>query len=175
MEAKKEKVVKKKEPVVEAETTKVETPEPEIAVADMDVTSAQDWSKKNLDTRKLLLPSGAVFLVKNASLANLATKGIITAPLLKTFAAMKDDAAGKDKTETEMLESFGEDGMKDVDTLMRKFALIAVVAPKLTKSEGPTTDEISVNDLDFEDVADIFFNCMRGGAENYSEFFRDGK
>jgi len=170
MEAKKEKGIKKKETVIE-----VETPEPEIAVADMNVTSVQDWSKKNLDTRKLLLPSGAVFLVKNVSLANLATKGIITAPLLKTFAAMKDDVAGKDKTEAEMLGSFGEDGMKDVDDLMRKFALIAVVAPKLTKSEGSTTDEISVNDLDFEDVADIFFNCMRGGAENYSEFFRDGK
>ncbi len=145
-------------------------------IQSMEVTSAETWRNDNLNIRKLLLPSGAVFLVKNVSLANMATKGIIPTPLLNQFMKVSEEKSTKKETDENILETYNSEDLSAIDTTMRKFAMLAVIKPKLVEQETSISDIdsafIPVEDLEFEDISTIFFECMRGGSQNYKEFFR---
>ena len=145
---------------------------PEVAevpdVASLDITKADTWKKDNLNIRKLLLPSGAVFLVKNVSLVNLAMKGIMLMPLVTKLIEENEAKTKTSKTNPGILNDAKQDELKGTEEIVNNVTLAAVLEPQITANGS--NDSIHVDDIEFYDKMAIFENCVRGGAEAFAGF-----
>lgn len=147
-----------------------------IDINEQPIVSPTEWREKNYNIRKIKLPSGIIFKVKNVDLTNMAMSGTLSLPLLDTF-FKSQEISPKIRTE----KPDGEDVMKDFSAkdfivmkeMIDRFTLAAVIEPKLTEKETGDEDTIPVTEIDFGDKLFIFQNCMRGGAANFAGFFRE--
>jgi len=142
-------------------------------IPEVQVTSAKDWSVRNLNIRYLPMPSGAVFKVKNVDLMTMVSKGYMPLDLVNSFSHMADQAR-LNQQETNVLGGIAEKDLIAMDKLCRKFASLAVIEPIVSDTE-PTSDTIiNSNDLGFDDVIFLFSECVKGGAGRFTGFFRGG-
>ena len=135
------------------------------------VTQAADWNKSNTNERLLELPSGAVFKVRNVSLANMVTKGIVPLSITTQLLQMKKNIEKAVKDGKSEGDGIQEKDMNDLDGICRKFAVLAIVDPIVVENVTDNLSEICVHDIDFTDIMTIFMKCMRGGAEQFASFF----
>lgn len=147
----------------------------EEVIPEIKVTSAGDWAKKTLDVRLVTLPSGSIFRVKNVDLQSMVSRGFLPMGLVGEFTSLADKVKQNvDGGKTELNE-IGDKELKSLDTTCRKFAIMAVIEPRLSDTDPTSEDVISVNDLGFADVLFIFSSCVKGGAGNYAPFFQRGQ
>lgn len=131
-----------------------------------------EWTKKHLNIRTLALPSGDTVLVKDVDLESMLMQGYIPTSLLNSLISSGLKIQANKATKEAELEGVKEQELKKIDDLSRRFALIAVIEPKL-KSEGLSDEEaVNVYELTFTDCLFIFSSCVRGGASKYSPFLR---
>ncbi len=149
----------------ETEEIKVqETPE-------ITVISAKDWITKNLNIRCLTMPSGAVFKVKNVDLMTMVSKGYMPLDLVNSFSKMAQQTV-LNQQETNTIGGIAEKDLIAMDKLCRKFASLAVIEPIISDTEPTSETVINSNDLGFDDVIFLFSECVKGGANRFSDFFR---
>ncbi len=149
----------KSEPIPDSEIQNIE---------ELEITTASTWKKDNLNIRKLLLPSGAVFRVKNVSLANLAMKAYLSLPLLTSLIAKSEEAKKSKKKEADIAKDMKPEEMQGLDEIVNKVTLAAVIEPIL--SVNGDNGSICVDDIDFNDKMTIFQECVRGGAGAFAGF-----
>ena len=135
------------------------------------VTQATDWNSRNTNERLLQLPSGDVFRVRDVSLPNMVTKGIIPLNLTTQLMKMKENIEAAVKAGKNESEGIAEEEFKDIDGICRNFALLAVIQPVLVENHIADSDTICVHDIDFMDIMFLFSKCVRGGAEQFASFF----
>lgn len=135
------------------------------------VTQAKDWNKSNTDERLLELPSGAVFKVRNVSLPNMVTKGIIPLNVTTQLLAMKKNIESAVKNGKGEADGMGKSDFNEIDRICRQFTLLSVIEPTIVEESTGSPNEICVNDIDFMDMLHIFTKCMRGGADQFRSFF----
>ena len=171
-----------KKEVSKDETNEVKQPETAapienaIPVKDLPIVSPAEWRKKNYNVRKLQLPGGDVFLVKDVELANMAMSGTLSLPLLEMF--FKTEADKKDEGKTEAPEMIFKDlkgeEMVAMIELINKFIMQAVIEPKLTEDETGDENTIPVTEIDIDDKMFIMDSCTRGGAKKFAGFSKKG-
>lgn len=139
-------------------------------VEELEITTVNNWKKDNLNIRKLLLPSGAVFKVKTVSLTNLAMKGVMLMPLLTSLIEKAETVKKSKKKIEDIVKKINTEEMTGLNEMINKVTLAAVLEPKL--SLNGDKESISVDDIEFEDKMAVFENCVRGGAESFAGFLR---
>ncbi|MDO8715327.1 MAG: hypothetical protein Q7J73_00695 [Dehalococcoidales bacterium] len=136
------------------------------------VTSPKAWADKNLNTRLVELPSGAVFRVRNLDLPTMVSKGYLPLELVNSFSGIANAVKQNQQTgKTELSGIAGKD-LADVDTMCRKLIAVAVIEPRISAIEPTSDTVINVNDLGFGDVIFIFAECVKGGGGAFAGFFR---
>jgi len=110
------------------------------------VTSATEWRKAREQGEITELPSGKVAALRPLSLLGLVKRGSIPDPLSQLVTEM---IAGEEKVvvNLELFQSFGE--------LLDLICIVAFVNPKIVDNPQ-ADDEISVEDLDFDDQLFVF-------------------
>ncbi len=138
------------------------------------VTSPREWAELNLNIRLITLPSGAVFRVKNVDLPTMVSRGYLPLDLIANFGDLAKKVQRNKASGQEELNGISEKELAEIDGICRKFAVVAIVEPRVSEIEPTSDDVINVQDLGFEDVMVVFMQCMKGGGGSFAEFFRRG-
>lgn len=158
----------KKEHVKEAES-KAGVQKKIQDVEKLEITSAKQWRKENINARKFQVPSGAVFMVRNVPLVGLVAKGVIPLSLVTRAIKMKDISPDSvDKNDP--FKGVEEDDIKDFEKMLNAFVSVAVIEPKISDENTDDENVIPVSEINFIDKSAIFHECQKGGAEMYLPF-----
>ncbi len=144
-----------------------------IPTDDMEIVSPVEWRKDNYNIRKLKLPTGIIVKVRDVSLSNMASSGILTLPLLTGFLEMKGKIgriSKKTKSAKDIYSNIDDNDMKSFNDIINKIALKAIIEPKITEEDTGEDDTIPVEELEFDDKVFIFQSCIRGGVETFAGF-----
>lgn len=155
-----------------AEEVRKEAEEPKKEVVS---ATPAEWIKQNLDIRHLTLPSGVIFKVKNVDMQTMLTRGYVKTSLLNSLiSAQYKILKNKEKNPDKIMQGVERGELKEIDSLCRSFAIVAVVEPKITAEKESSEESINVNDMSFEDCLFIFHECVRGGADYFAPFLPEG-
>ena len=161
--------------VKKAEEKEVKIPEEATTpvIENMEIVSPAEWRKNNYNIRKLQLPTGIVVKVRDVSLSNMASSGILTLPLLTGFLEMKGKigrVSKKTKSAKDVYSNIDDNDMKAFNEIINKIALKAIIEPKITEADTGEEDSIPIDELEFDDKVFIFQSCIRGGVDSFAGF-----
>lgn len=127
------------------------------------VTDAAEWRESQRVGQLVELPSGKVARLTRPHMLALAKTGQIPDPLsaqvMEMFSGKKSPAETKDSISPE-----------DMLALINITCKIAFVEPKIADDPGP--DELSIDDIDFEDRTFVFW-WSQGGAADLASFRKE--
>jgi len=123
---------------------------------EMKVTSAAEWRKSQQVGQVIELPSGAVARLVRPHLLALVKTGQIP----DLLSAQVSELFGTSKTPAEVQAGISPESMIELINITSKLAFIE---PKITDTPG--VNELSIDDIDFEDRTFVFWWCQGGAAD----------
>ena len=154
-----------------ANTAEKKAPDVQVDIQSLPITTVSDFKKTYLNIRKIKVPSGAVFLVKNINLLFMISRGILPLPILMSMAKLHEkDISVVDNSTEKITEFITDDEFKTIDKMISAVTIEAVIEPPITEED--TENSIQISSIDFIDKMFIFSECVKGGNTNYEEFFR---
>ncbi len=127
---------------------------------ELEVTNAKDWRKSQEAGQLVELPSGKVARLTRPHLFSLVKEGLIPDPLSGQVMEMLNDT----KPAATVVKTIGADNLILIMDITCKTAF---VEPRVV--DEPKDNELSPNDLDFDDKVFVFWWCQ-GGIDDLKSF-----
>ncbi len=157
-----ESIVESKEPILNLAE--------EIIIPRKPITS-EEWKANVLNERLLTLPSGITFKVKNVPFSKLICTGTFPLPLLNSL--FKTSEKIQDVPSEQIMDNISPSELQALDEMLSRFAVFAVIEPKVIFGEVSIERAIPAGEIDFFDRMFLITSCMGGNALQYKEFFRE--
>ena len=144
------------------------TQEKPVTTAQTSSSSAQSFKQAREDRNKVLpleLKPGLVVLVQRPSIKSIIASGNVPDGVAGTILNMKPNKDGTAKVQPSDL--------KDLIVFQKAVARMSVVSPKIVDEPDYDKDEISLDDLDDEDIDKIFAHLTEGGSVAANSFRND--